>query len=74
MVMVPLEYFQDEFQHEQSDILLRKGICPYDYVDSESRFENTRLPPMEAFYSEIKKECISQSEYDHALNVFETFG
>ena len=67
-------YFQDEFSHEHSDILLRKGIYPYDYVDSESRFEETGLSPMEAFYSEIKKECITQPEYEHAINVFKTFG
>ena len=65
--------FHEEFLHEQSQLLLRKGIYPYDYIDSESCFEERQLPPMEAFYPEIKKECISQSEYDHASNVYQTF-
>ena len=66
-------YFHEEFSHGQSQLLLRKGIYPYDYIDSERRFEEEHLPPIEAFYSEIKRECISQSEYEHASNVYKTF-
>ncbi|MCG7877069.1 MAG: DNA polymerase [Candidatus Thiodiazotropha endolucinida] len=65
--------FQEEFSHEQSRLLLRKGIFPYEYIDDIKRFEETELPPIEAFYSQIKNESVSQSEYAHALNVFKIF-
>lgn len=68
------QYFKKEFSHQHSELLLRKGIYPYEYIDSESRFEETELPPIESFYSQIKAETISQSEYAHALAVYKTFG
>ena len=34
----------------------RKGVYPYEYMDSWERFEETRLPPKEAFYSKFKME------------------
>src|SRR5678815_2399116 len=32
------------------DLLRRKGVYPYEYTDSFSRFEENQLPPKEAFY------------------------
>ena len=34
----------------QLNILLRKGVYPYDYVDSMSKLDETSIPPKEAFY------------------------
>ena len=31
--------------------LLRKGVYPYEYMDSWERFDETSLPDKEAFYS-----------------------
>ena len=31
-------------------------------------------PPIDAFYSEIEREGISDSDYEHATNVFQIFG
>ena len=33
-------------------LLLRKGVYPYEYMDSWKRFNETSLPPKESFYSE----------------------
>ena len=33
-------------------LLLRKGICPYEFMDSWERFDEDTIPPKEAFYSE----------------------
>jgi hypothetical protein len=63
-----------EFQsHDQVDLVLRKGIYPYDYMDSFDRFDEPQLPPIEAFHSLLKKEGISETDYAHAQNVFQQF-
>ncbi|KAK3767931.1 hypothetical protein RRG08_052614 [Elysia crispata] len=60
-------------QHKRG-LLMRKGVYPYEYVDSWGRFEETQLPPKEAFYSKLSDENISDSDYGHAQRVWETFG
>ena len=32
-------------------LLLRKGVCPYEYMDSWERFNETSLPLKKSFYS-----------------------
>ena len=54
-------------------LLLRKGIYPYEYMDSFERFEERHLPPKEAFYSKLKKEHIRHEDYEHAKRVWEAF-
>ena len=34
-------------------LLLRKGVYPYEYMDSWQRFDETLLPDKEAFYSDL---------------------
>ena len=55
-------------------LLLRKGVYPYDFVNSLERLNDTSLPPKEAFYSKLNDEHISDSDYEHAQKVWETFG
>ena len=43
------------------------------YMDAWSRFEETALPPKEAFYSELKREGISDEDYAHAQAVWQAF-
>ena len=40
----------NRFQNNISSCL-RKGVYPYDYMDSSKRLEETQLPPKKAFYS-----------------------
>ena len=54
-------------------LLARKGVYPYDYVTSIVKFKETKLPPKEAFYSKLYDEEISDEDYQHALNVWNTF-
>ena len=55
------------------DLLLRKGVFPYDYFDGPSRMEDTSLPPREDFYSKLNDEHISQEDYEHAKEVWKVF-
>ena len=38
---------------EQFRLLLRKGFYPYEYMMSWDKFNQTKLPPKEAFYSNL---------------------
>ncbi|CAH3173562.1 unnamed protein product [Porites lobata] len=55
------------------DLLTRKGVYPYDYVSSLEKLLETRLPPKEEFYSQLYDEDISDEDYQHAINVWNTF-
>ena len=46
-------------------LLLRKGIYPYEYIDSQERFDENTIPPKEAFYSELKVKNITDKDYEH---------
>ena len=37
------------YSGRQLDLLLRKGVNPYEYVDSLERMNETQLPPRSAF-------------------------
>ena len=56
-----------------SKILRQKGVYPYGYVSSISKFKETKLPPKEEFYSKLNNENISAEDYQHAINVWNTF-
>ena len=40
-------------------LLLRKGVCPYEYMNSWERFDETSLSHKEAFYSSLNLEDIA---------------
>jgi hypothetical protein len=56
------------------DLLRRKGVFPYDYVDSIEKLAETALPPKEIFYSRLNDEHISDEDYRHAQAVCKEFG
>ena len=55
------------------NLLTRKGVYPYDYVSSLEKLSETQLPPKEEFYSKLNDEEISDDDYQHAINVWNTF-
>ena len=58
---------------EQFRLLLRKGAYPYEYMSSWDKFEETQLPPKEAFYSKRNMSDISRYDYEHAQKVWREF-
>ncbi|XP_018400325.1 PREDICTED: uncharacterized protein LOC108777842 [Cyphomyrmex costatus] len=58
---------------ENFDLLTRKGIFPYEYIDSVEKLDDTCLPPRESFYSSLTDSTVSESDYAHALNVWQQF-
>ena len=51
-------------------LLLRKGVYPYEYMDSWERFNEKLLPHKRAFYSSLNMEDITDVHYRHAKRVF----
>ena len=56
-----------------SSLLTRKGVYPYDYVTSINKLRETKLPSKEDFYSKLYDEEISDEDFQHANNVWNTF-
>ena len=54
-------------------LLLRKGVYPYEYMDTCERFSEISLPSKEDFYSNLNMEDISDIDYRHANNVAKRF-
>ena len=54
-------------------LLLRKGVYPYEYMDSWEKFNETSIPPQEAYYSKLNEEGISDADYAHVEKVWEVF-
>ena len=58
---------------DKLSLVMRKGVYPYEYMDSLERLKETQLPPRETFYSRLNDEGISDEDYAHARKVWKTF-
>ena len=61
------------FTPKQAEILKQKGFYPYEYMNTEEKFNDTNLPPREAFYSKLSGRGIKEKDYKHAWNVWNSF-
>lgn len=55
------------------DLLTRKGVFPYDYLDSMERLAEPRLPSIEKFYNKLTDKNCEPKDYEHAQNVWNFF-
>ena len=53
--------------------MLRKGVYPYEYMDSREKLNETSLPSKKDFYSNLNIEYIDDIDYRHGNNVFKGF-
>ena len=51
----------------------QKGVYPYYFMDSFEKFNQTELPTKDKFYSILNDQHITDDEYDHAKEVWNTF-
>ena len=61
------------YPKDRINLLLRKGVYLYGYMDSPKRLKETQLPPKEAFYPDLNDEHITDDDYAHAHKVWKAF-
>ena len=61
------------FEGKQLELVKRKGVYPYDYMDCFEKLDETHLPPIECWYSRLSDSNISKKDFDHANKVWDTF-
>ena len=54
-------------------MLLRKGVYPYEYIDSWEKFHETALLSKEALYNDLNLENITDEDFAHAQKVSDLF-
>ena len=54
-------------------MLTRKGVYPYEYIDSWDKFDECKLPSIGCFYSTLTNSNISEEDYKFALELWEKF-
>ena len=61
------------YSGDKFNLLTRKGVYPYNYIDSFEKLKETKLPSKEKFYSRLDEKDISDEDYTHAQKVWEAF-
>ena len=54
-------------------LLTRKGVFPYEYLDSMDVLDASQLPPREAFSTKLHGSECSTLDYAHAQTVWKAF-
>jgi len=67
------ERFHVEMTDEHINLLLRKGVFPYEYFSEPEVLDETQLPGREKFDSLLYGSSISEAEYSHAQKVWDAF-
>ena len=55
------------------DLLTEKGVYPYDYMNSFDKFNESQLPSIEDFYSQLYEEGITDTQHTRAKVIWENF-
>lgn len=61
------------YSEDQVQMLQRKGVFCYDYINSWQKLNETSLPSKKAFHSELKECDISDKDYEFAQSVWSKF-
>ena len=63
----------EDYSESQYKLLTRKGIYPYECMSDWDKFEESQLPPIEAFYSNLSMSNVREDDYKHAQRVRKEF-
>ena len=69
-------YFKKSWNHVGEDafeMLTRKGVYPYEYINPMERFKEKQLPEIQHFYSSLTGEDISVEDYQFGQELWRKF-
>jgi len=67
----PVQFKNLKEQFNKIELLVRKGVFPYDWFDTVEKLSERNLPPKEeAFYSKLNDCDITDKDFEHALKVW----
>ena len=55
------------------DLVFAKGVYPYSYMTCPDKFDETKLPPIDAFYDTLNEEPLDSKDYDRAQKTWTHF-
>ena len=64
----------EKFNDKQCELLVKKGIYPYEHMDSWDKFNYSELPSKDKFYSKLNMSGVNNKDYNHARLVWNEFG
>ena len=68
-----LRYTSSVFEGRKLELMSKKGVYPYDFMDDYCKFHYERLPSKEKFYNILNDKHITNEEYEHAKEVWKVF-
>ena len=79
LVQLLLKSGKENFVHTSKhlgddDDVFSKGVYPYGYMSSREKFDETQLPPIEAFHDSLKDEPLKQEDYVRAQQTWSKYG
>ena len=57
-----------------TEFTFAKGVYPCSYMTDRSKFDETRLPPIEEFYNTLNDEPLSEEDYRRARQIWDFYG
>ena len=72
-IRIKLRSLTRGYTDSQFRLLLRKSDYPYEYMDLWDRFLETELPLSQMFYSSLSGSGLSNSNYEHAQEIWREF-
>ena len=70
------KHFKSKWPHlpeSAFEMLTRKGVYPYSYMDSLDRFTENQLPPKKSFYNDLSKKSITTDDFNFVQKLWKTF-
>ena len=65
-----LRYTSSVFEGRKLELMSKKGVYPYDFMDDYCKFHYESLPSKEKFYNILNDKHITDEEYEHAKEVW----
>ena len=61
------------FFGEKIDLVSRKGVYPYEFMDDFEKFKKQSLPKKTSFFSRLTQKKVSDEDFEHAQRVWKEF-